>query len=64
MNGKAISEKLYEDYAKALARRPLSELSPEDREQIKENLVRVELIAQEAEKSGLTKDPESRRASS
>ena len=44
--------------AVALARRPLSELSPEDREQIKENLVRVELIAQEAEKSGLVKDPD------
>ena len=27
-----------------------SELSPEDREQIKENLVRIELIAQQAEK--------------
>ena len=38
--------------------RPLSELSPEDREQIKENLVRVELIAQEAEKSGLVNDPD------
>ena len=58
VNGKAISEELYEEYAKALARRPLSELTPEDREQIKENLVRVELIAQEAEKSGLMNDPE------
>jgi peptidyl-prolyl cis-trans isomerase C len=58
VNGKPISEQLYEEYAKALARRPLSELTPEDREQIKENLVRVELIAQEAEKSGLANDPE------
>jgi len=58
VNGKPISEKLYEEYALALARRPLSELSPEDREQIKENLVRVELIAQEAEKSGLVNDPD------
>ena len=58
VNGKPISQKLYEEYAMALARRPLSELSPEDREQIKENLVRVELIAQEAEKSGLAKDPD------
>ena len=58
VNGKAISQKLYEEYALALARRPLAELSPEDREQIKENLVRVELIAQEAEKSGLVNDPE------
>jgi peptidyl-prolyl cis-trans isomerase C len=58
VNGKGLSEKLYEEYGQALARRPLSELSPEDREQIKENLVRVELIAQEAEKSGLVKDPD------
>src|SRR6187551_3127490 len=58
VNGKPISEQLYEEYARALARKPLSELSPEDREQIKENLVRVELIAQEAEKNGLLKDPD------
>src|SRR6187549_3700339 len=58
VNGKPISQKLYEEYALALARRPLSELSPEDREQIKENLVRVELIAQDAEKTGLVKDPD------
>lgn len=58
VNGKPISQKLYEEYARALARKPLSELSPEDREQIKENLVRVELIAQEAEKNGLLKDPD------
>ena len=58
MNGKPISQKLFEEYAQALARRPLSELTPEDREQIKENLVRVVLIAQEAEKSGLLNDPD------
>ncbi|HEY6123831.1 MAG TPA: peptidylprolyl isomerase, partial [Steroidobacteraceae bacterium] len=50
--------KLFEEYAQAIARRPLSELTPEDREQIKENLVRVELIAQEAEKNGVAKDPD------
>jgi peptidyl-prolyl cis-trans isomerase C len=58
VNGKALSEQLYEEYAKALARKPSSELSPEDRAQIKENLVRVELIAQQAEKDGLNKDPD------
>jgi len=58
VKGKPNSEQLYAEYAEGLARRPLSELSPEDREQIKENLVRVELIAQDAEKSGLTNDPE------
>jgi peptidyl-prolyl cis-trans isomerase C len=58
VNGKAISPELFEDYVKAVAGKPSSELSPEDREQIKQNLVRVELIAQQAEKDGLTKDPE------
>jgi peptidyl-prolyl cis-trans isomerase C len=58
VNGKAISQKLFEEYAMALARRPLSELSPQDRDQIKENLVRVELIAQDAEKTGLINDPD------
>jgi len=58
VNGKAISQELYEDYVKAVAGKPSSELSPEDRDQIKENLVRIELIAQQAEKDGLTKDPD------
>jgi peptidyl-prolyl cis-trans isomerase C len=58
VNGKAISQDLYEDYAKAVAGKPASELSPGDRDQIKENLVRIELIAQQAEKDGLTKEPE------
>lgn len=58
VNGKAISEELFEDYAKAVAGKSVAELSPEDRDQIKENLVRIELIAQQAEKDGLTKDPE------
>ncbi len=58
VNGKALSQELFEDYAKALSGKPSSELTPEDRDQIKENLVRVELIAQQAEKDGLTKDPE------
>ncbi len=58
VNGKAISPEMFEDYVKAVAQKPSSELPPEDIEQIKENLVRVELIAQQAEKDGLTKDPE------
>lgn len=58
VNGKAISQALFEDYAKALAGKPSSELTAEERDQIKENLVRIELIAQQAEKDGLTKDPE------
>jgi peptidyl-prolyl cis-trans isomerase C len=58
VNGKAISEKALEAYAENLVRRPFAELTPEEREQIKENMVRVELFAQEAEKSGLAKEPD------
>lgn len=58
VNGKPISNELFEDYAQAVARKPSSELSQEDRDQIKENLVRITLIADQAEKDGLTKDPE------
>jgi peptidyl-prolyl cis-trans isomerase C len=58
VNGKAISAELFEDYVKAVAQKASHELSPEDLEQIKENLVRIELIAQQAEKDGLTKEPE------
>lgn len=59
VNGKPISHQLYEDYVKALTQgKPSSELTEEDRAQIKENLVRMELIAQQAEKDGLTQDPE------
>src|SRR5688572_4443789 len=58
VNGKAISSEMFEDYVKAVAQKPSTELAPEDIEQIKENLVRIELIAQQAEKDGLTKEPE------
>ena len=58
VNGKAISQKTFETYAQDIARRPFAEISAEDREQIKENLVRLELFAQDAEKTGLLKDPD------
>src|SRR5690349_18777130 len=58
VNGKPISNQLFEDYVLAVARKPSAELSQEDRDQIKENLVRITLIAEQAEKDGLTKDPE------
>jgi peptidyl-prolyl cis-trans isomerase C len=58
VNGKPISQKLYESYAQAVARKSLAEISPDDQAKIKENLVRTELIAQQAEKEGLAADPE------
>jgi peptidyl-prolyl cis-trans isomerase C len=58
VNGKVISQKTFETYAEGLARRPFAELSAEDKEQIRENLARVELFAQDAEKNGLVKEPD------
>jgi len=58
VNGKAISQKAFETYAEELARRPFAEISAGDRDQIKENLVRLELFAQDSEKTGLLKDPD------
>jgi peptidyl-prolyl cis-trans isomerase C len=58
VNGRPVSTQLFEDYAMAVARKPASELSQEDRDQIKENLIRIMLIAEQAEKDGLAKDPE------
>lgn len=58
VNGKPISQQTFEFYASSLAHKPYAELTPEDREQIRENLVRMELFAQAAEKDGLMKDTE------
>ncbi|HEU4592924.1 MAG TPA: peptidylprolyl isomerase [Steroidobacteraceae bacterium] len=59
VNDKPISNQLFEDYVKAMTQgKSASELSPEDRDQLKEELARMELVAQQAEKDGLTKDPE------
>jgi peptidyl-prolyl cis-trans isomerase C len=57
VNGKPLSNELYEAYAKAMTQgRPMNEISAEDRAQLKEELVRLELIAQQAEKDGLAKE--------
>lgn len=59
VNGKAISNDLFEAYAKAVTQgKASSELTAEEREQVKEELVRMEVIAQQAEKDGLAKDPD------
>ncbi|HEX6637433.1 MAG TPA: peptidylprolyl isomerase [Steroidobacteraceae bacterium] len=58
VNGRSISQATFEFYASTLARKPYAEIAPDDREQIRENLVRMELFAQDAEKNGLLKDPE------
>ncbi len=59
VNGKPISNELFEAYVKAMTQgRPSNEISAADREQIKEELIRMELVAQQAEKDGLAKEPD------
>ena len=58
INGKAISNQAYETYASMVARRPASELTPEQRAQVIDTLIAMQLAADTAEKTGLAKKEE------
>jgi peptidyl-prolyl cis-trans isomerase C len=55
VNGTPISRAMFEYYAKNTAGKPLAELSAEQREQLLDNLIRGEIIAEESVKQGLDK---------
>jgi len=55
VNGVAISRPMFEFYAKNTAGKPAAELTVDQRNQLLDNLVRGEVVAQEAEKQGLDK---------
>ena len=58
VNGTTISRSFFDYYAKGLAgKNSVAELTPEQKQQALDNLVRAEVIAQEATKEGLDKDP-------
>jgi len=56
VDGKTIDRDLYEFYAKGIANKPSSELTPEQRDQVLDNLVRANVIAEQAEKDGTAKE--------
>src|SRR5262245_47197737 len=56
VDGQPIDRDLYEFYAKGIANKPSSELTPEQRDQVLENLVRARVIAEQAEKDGTAKE--------
>jgi peptidyl-prolyl cis-trans isomerase C len=56
VNGEPISREFYEFYVKGVAGKPSSELSPEQRNQLLDNLVRAKVVADQAAKDGITKD--------
>lgn len=59
INDQPVSNELYENFVKAMTQGKSSgDLPSEDRAQLKEELARLELVAQQAEKDGLAKDPE------
>ena len=56
VDGRPIGRDTYEFYVKGVAGKPSAELNAEQRDQALENLVRAQVIAEQAEKDGLTKD--------
>jgi peptidyl-prolyl cis-trans isomerase C len=58
VNGTPISREFYNYYAQGLAgKNSVADLTPEQKQQALDNLVRAEVIAQEATKEGLDKEP-------
>ena len=57
VDGKKIDRDLYEFYAKGVANKAASELTPEQRDQVLDNLIRAKVIAEQAEKDGTAKEP-------
>jgi peptidyl-prolyl cis-trans isomerase C len=58
VNGTPIGRDFYEFYVKNVSGKSSSELPKEQREQALDNLIRAQLVAQQAEKDGVTKDKE------
>jgi peptidyl-prolyl cis-trans isomerase C len=54
VDGQPLNRDLYEFYVKGVAGKAASELSPEQRDQALDNLVRAQVIAEQATKDGLT----------
>jgi peptidyl-prolyl cis-trans isomerase C len=54
VNGQPVAESVLRTYALATERKNLEELSPEDRERVLNDLIGLQLLAQQADNSGLT----------
>lgn len=62
VDGKAISRDTYNQFAKGVANKPAEDLTAEQRKQLLDNLVRAEVVAADAERSGLAAKDEIRFA--
>jgi peptidyl-prolyl cis-trans isomerase C len=59
VNGTPISREAYDDYLKGLLRgKPLTDVTPEEKNQVLDQMINMQLIAAQAEKDGLEKDPD------
>lgn len=58
VNGEPITREVFDYYVKTAAGKESAALTPEQREQALDSLVRAELVAQQAEKEGIDRTPE------
>lgn len=58
IDGKPIGSELLDEYSRLQTRKPASELTPEQRKELLEQLIHLELTANAAVKSGLDKNPD------
>jgi peptidyl-prolyl cis-trans isomerase C len=60
VNGVGISKNTFEYYVQGVTSKPASEATAEQKSQLLDNLIRGELVAADAEKTGLSKQPETK----
>jgi peptidyl-prolyl cis-trans isomerase C len=58
VNGVHISRNTFDYYVQGVSGKPATEATPEQKAQLLENLIRGELVAADAEKTGIAKQPE------
>jgi peptidyl-prolyl cis-trans isomerase C len=59
VDGTPISREAYDDYLKGLLRgKPAADVTPEEKNQVLDQMINMQLIAAQAEKDGLEKDPD------
>ncbi|MDB6085584.1 MAG: peptidyl-prolyl cis-trans isomerase [Gammaproteobacteria bacterium] len=59
VDGKAIPRSSYDDYLKSLLRgKPATDVTPEEKNQVLDQMINMQLIATQAAKDGLDKDPD------
>ncbi|SRR6266404_1646316 len=59
VDGTPISREAYDDYLKGLLRgKPVSDVTADEKNQVLDQMINMQLIAAQAEKDGLDKDPE------